>query len=249
MAALETFTVLSNGIASVGVDYVDVGTAPDQAWVYAFVDFVPRLPKGTVIWAPGLDVPMGIQLDTIRGRYDIDGVLRTIIGHIVNEKQTVTVSGSPTSITLTVPYLAGATTASIAMTSNSAAASLVQTRLEALPNVGVGNVFVSGANPWSVNFRNDLAGINIGQMTGTPTGGTAPVVDVDTVDEGTFDNGVKLVANTAVLDLDDLIYDVVFSVPYKTRIIKPFAIAAATVGGGTLDLADKRLHLPPRPTR
>lgn len=249
MAALEFFTVLSSGIASVGVDYVDAGTAPDSAWVYAFVDFVPRLPTGTVIWAPGLDVPMGIQLDTIRGRYDIDGVLRTIIGHMINEKQTISVTGSPTSITLTVPYLAGATTASIAMTSNSAPASLVQTRLEALPNVGVGNVFVSGVNPWSVNFRAGLAGINIGQMTGTPTGGTAPVVHVATVDDGTFDNGVKLVANTAVLDLDDLVYDVVFSVPFKTRIIKPFAIAAPTIGGGTIDLANKALHLPPKPIK
>lgn len=245
MAALEFFTVVSAGIHSVGVDFVDSGTDPDLDFVYAFVDFVPRLPKGTTIWASGLTIPRGVQLDTIRGRYDIDGVLRTIIGHLINEKQTVTVSGSPTSITLTVPYLGGATTASIAMTSNSAAASLVQTRLEALPNVGVGNVFVSGANPWSVNFRAGLAGINIGQMTGTPTGGTAPVVDVDTVDEGTFDNGVKLVANTAVLDKDDLIYDVVFSVPYKTRVINPFAFAAPTVGGATVDLASVN-KLPPK---
>lgn len=248
MAALETFTVVSAGIHSVGVDYVDAGDEPDLDFVYAFVDFVPRLPKGKVVWAPGLDTPRGVQFDTIRARYDIDGVLRTIVGHIVLEKQTVTVSGSPTSITLTVPYLGGATTAPIAMTSNSAAATLVQTRLEALSNVGAGNVFVTGINPWTVNFRGDLAGVNIGQMTGTPTGGTAPVVDVDTVDEGAFANGVKLIANTSVLDLDSLIFDVVFSVPFKTRLINPFAISAPTVGGTVVDLAsvDK---LPPKPIK
>lgn len=246
MAELETFTVVSNGIASIGVDYVDAGVLPDQAWVYAFVDFVPRLPKGTVIWAPGLDVPMGIQLDTIRARYDIDGVLRTIVGHIVNEKQTVTVTGSPTSITLTIP--GWGTTASIAMSANTAAASLVQTRIEAIAGVGAGNVFVSGINPWSVTFVGDLSGTPVPQMTGTPTGGTAPVVDVDTVDEGNAVEGVKLIANTAVLDLDELIYDVQFSVPFKTRTLNPFAIIAPTVADATVDLADC-LKLPPKPKK
>lgn len=253
MAELATFTVVSSGIASVGVDYVDAGVAPDEAWVYAFVDFIPRLPKGTVIWCPGLGTPRGVQLDTIRARYDIDGVLRTIVGHIVNEKQRITVTGSPTSITLT---LSGQTTASIAMTSNSAAASLVQTRLEALSNVGAGNVFVSGINPWTATFVNALAGTPLAQMTGTPTGGTAPVVDVDTVDEGNAVEGVKLIANTPVLadslyalGIEELIYDVSFTVPFKTRTINAFAIAAPHVADVVVDLADMPKHLPPKPAR
>lgn len=247
MAELETFTVVSSGIASVGVDYVDAGTDPDQAWVYAFVDFVPRLPTGTVIWAAGLDTPRGIQLDTIRARYDIDGVLRTIVGHTVDEKQTITVSGSPTSITLTIPTFG--TTASIAMSANTAAASLVQTRLEAIAGIGAGNVFVSGINPWTATFTGDLAGTPMPQMTGTPTGGTAPVVDVDTVDEGNAVTGVKLIANTPVLEMDELIYDVTFSIPFKTRTINAFAIAAPLTADAVVDLADRTLHLPPKPRK
>jgi hypothetical protein len=246
VAELEYFTVLSNGIASVGVDYVDLGDQPDSAWIYAFCDFVPRLPKGTVLWGVGLDTPRGIQLDTIRARFDIDGVLRTIVGSIVNEVQSVTVTGSPTSIVL---HLDGHDTASIAMSSNSAAASLVQTRLEALPNIGAGNVFVSGTNPWSCTFRNALAGTNVAQMTGTPTGGTSPTVEVNTVATGSQNAGVKLVANTAALGLDDdLIYDVVFSVPFRTRVLNPFAFAAPTVAGLTVDLASVE-KLPPKPVK
>jgi hypothetical protein len=242
MASLGYFTVESAGIYSIGVDYVDALTDPDLDFVYAFVDFVPRLPKGTVVWASGLDTPRGIQLDTIRARYDIDGVLRTIVGALVNDKQTITVTGSPTSI---VMHLDGQDTASIAMSANTAAASLVQTRLEALSNVGAGNVFVSGINPWTCTFRNDLSGVDVPEMTGTPTGGTAPTVTVETIDEGSQDSGVKLVANTAVLDLDELIYDVFLTVPFKTRVINPFAIIAPNVAGTTLDLATC-VKLPPK---
>jgi hypothetical protein len=247
MSELEYFTVTCAGIASVNVDYVDLGTQPDSAWVYAFCDFVPRLPKGTVIWCSGLDTPRGIQLDTIRARFDIDGVLRTIVGAIQNEVQEITVTGSPTSI---VMHLDGQDTASIAMSSNTAAASLVQTRLEALSNVGTGNVFVSGTNPWACTFRGDLAGTDMPQMTGTPTGGTSPSVTVETLETGTQDAGVKLVANTPVisdgleaLGIPELIYDVVFSVPFKTRTVNQFAIAAPTVADTTVDLADHTLHL------
>jgi hypothetical protein len=50
----------------------------------------------------------------------------------------------------------------------------------------------------------------------------------------------------------DLLYDVLFTVPdldptRVDRIINPFAIAAPTTGGGTIDLADASLHLPPKP--
>jgi hypothetical protein len=235
MASLEFCTVTSNGIGAIDVDYVDAGTDPDENQVYAFVDFVPRLPKGTVLWCAGLDTPRGIQLDTVRGRFDIDGKLRTIVGHQVNEKQVVTVTGSPTSIVL---HLSGQDTASIAMSANSAAASLVQTRLEALSNVGAGNVFVTGINPWVCFFRGALAGTNLAQMTGTPTGGTAPVVDVDTEDDGNEADGVKLVASTTVISdaiadlnvdgLTELIYDVFLTVPYSDRKLNPFAFVAPT---------------------
>src|SRR5215217_5547460 len=57
-----------------------------------------------------------------------------------NEQQTVTITGTPTGGTFTLTY-AGATTAAIAY---NAAAAAVTTALEALPNIGPGNVLTSG---------------------------------------------------------------------------------------------------------
>ena len=57
-----------------------------------------------------------------------------------NEQQTVTVTGTPTGGTFTLTY-AGATTAAIPFGATSAQ---VVTALEALPNIGAGNVTGSG---------------------------------------------------------------------------------------------------------
>src|SRR3954451_6710120 len=74
----------------------------------------------------------------------------------VNEQQTVTITGTPTGGTFTLTY-AGATTAAIAF---NAAAAAVTTALEALPNIGPGNVLVSGGpgpgTPYVVTFQNAL---------------------------------------------------------------------------------------------
>jgi hypothetical protein len=234
MAALDFFTVTCNGIGAIGVDYVDAGTDPDEHLVYAFVDFVPRVPKGTVIWASGLTPPRGIQLDTVRGRFSPeDGVLRTIIADPTNERQHVVVTGSPTSFILN---LAGNPTASITTAGINNA--LIQTRLEALPNVGAGNVAVTGAYPsFNVQYKGTLANTNLAQMTGTGTGGTTPLVTVTTLDDGDLEAGVKLVANTPILDLDELIWDVVFVIPESDRIINGFGFASPTTTSQTVDLS------------
>jgi hypothetical protein len=86
-----------------------------------------------------------------------------------NEAQTVTEGGSGlTSFTLTY---AGQTTASIAA---AATALTVQQRLEALSNIEVGGVTVTGAagGPYTVTFNNQT---DVAQMTSTPTGGTGTV--------------------------------------------------------------------------
>jgi len=79
MASLAYFTVTGT-LNSVVVDYVDADTHPDIQPVSAMVDFIPRLPQGTVIWSPALVPPQGIVLPPIRARIDSDGVLRTIVG-------------------------------------------------------------------------------------------------------------------------------------------------------------------------
>ena len=178
-----------------------------------------------------------------------------VSGATANEKQTVTVSGSPTSFTLNTS--AGTTNPIVRM----ASASLVQAALQ--NKLGSGEASVSGPSggPWVVEFTGSLAGTNVAQMTGTaiPSGsvnvattvagstgtpytvsfiGTLAATDVaqmtatgatvSTITAGTGDLGVKLVANTALLDLDELIYDVEFDVPESDRILQPFAIMAPT---------------------
>lgn len=159
MPDLEYFTVVSNGIGAIGIDYVDPGDEPDEDKVYAFVDFVPREPPGTVHWLPGLTVPRGIQLDTMRGRYSSeDGKLRTIIGHPTNEKQLVTATATPVTLTYS-----GQPTTPFADTSTPAQ---VQAALEALPALAPGDVYVTGL------MQNEKQTVTVG---GGATGGTFPL--------------------------------------------------------------------------
>lgn len=233
MATLDTFLVTCNGVGEIDVDFVDPNTDPDEHIVYAFVDFIPRLPKGFTIWASGLTPPRGIILNTVRGRFsDQDGKLRTIVGAPQNERQHVVVSGSPTSFTLS---LSGAPTASI--TAAGITNATIKDALEAVPSIGFANIAVTGAYPsFNVQFVGTLATANVAQLTGTTTGGTGAAVTVTTLDEGDGELGVKLIANTAVLDLDDLVYDVKFTIPESETIINGFAIQAPTTAGQTIDL-------------
>lgn len=108
-----------------------------------------------------------------------------------DEVQTVTVSGTPTGGTFTLTY-SGQTTGAIAY---NAAASGVQTALQALSNIGANNVTVTGATggPYTVTFTGSLADEDVAQMTATSSliGGTNPAVTVTTTTAG--------VANTAVV--------------------------------------------------
>lgn len=104
-----------------------------------------------------------------------------------NETQTVTITGTPTGGTFTLTF-DGQTTAAIAF---DAAAAAVETALEALSNVGAGNVAVTGgALPGAavtVEFVGTLAGTDLPQMTADDallTGGTDPTVVVATTVEG-----------------------------------------------------------------
>lgn len=90
----------------------------------------------------------------------------------VNEVQSLTVGGAGlTSFTITY---AGQTTASI---DDAASAGAVQDALEALSNIGGGDVSVTGPDggPWIVEFTGSLAHTNVAAMTTTPTGGTGVV--------------------------------------------------------------------------
>lgn len=102
-----------------------------------------------------------------------------------DEVQTVTEGGlGLTSFTLTY---SAQTTGSIAA---AATAATVQTALEALSNIAVGDVTVTGSagGPYTVTFGGALADTNVAQMTATPTGGTGTVT-VATLTGGGVDGG------------------------------------------------------------
>ena len=142
-----------------------VAPDPDLFTLAAYPDGVP---SGT---------PIGIVTATqMAGPYT---------GDSTDEVQTVTVGGAGlTSFTLTFD---GETTAAI---DDQATAAQVQAALEALDNIGEGNVLVSGSagGPWTVTFRGDMANANQPQMTSTPTGGTGTVT-VATTTAGGADAG------------------------------------------------------------
>lgn len=130
--------------------------APDPA-LFSLANYPNGVPSGT---------PIGVVTAT--------GLYGPYTGDSTDEAQTITEGGSGlTSFTLTY---AGQTTTSI---DDDATAAQVQAALEALSNIGEGNVLVTGGplgtGPFTVTFRGDLANTNVAQMTATPTGGTGTV--------------------------------------------------------------------------
>lgn len=92
-----------------------------------------------------------------------------------DDVQTVTISGSPTGGTFTLTF-GGQTTSGIAY---NAAASAVQSALQALSSIGSGNATVSGPNggPWIVDFTGTLGYASQTLMTANSsglTGGSSP---------------------------------------------------------------------------
>ncbi|WP_280498848.1 hypothetical protein [Nocardia cyriacigeorgica] len=100
-----------------------------------------------------------------------------------NEIQSVALTGTPTGGTFTLAY-GGNSTTGIAY---NAAATAVETALEALPSIGEGNVAVTGTGPWTVTFQGALAETNLPLMTANGaglTGGTDPDVTVTETQAG-----------------------------------------------------------------
>jgi len=133
---------------------------------------------------PGGYVPSGMVL----GQATSSGLWGPYSG-TTDEVQTVTITGGPTGGTFTLTF-SGQTTAAIAY---NATAATVQTALQALSNIGAGNVTVTGnaGGPYTVDFVGTLANTDVAQMTATPsfTGGTSPGVTIATTTAGGADAG------------------------------------------------------------
>lgn len=112
-----------------------------------------------------------------------------------NEVQTITITGTPTGGTFTLTY-AAQTTGAIPY---NATALQVQSALEALSNIGAGDVACSGGplpgTGIAVTFQETLGGTNVAAMTATPslTGGTTPAVVVTETTAGVAGTKVDLV--------------------------------------------------------
>lgn len=112
--------------------------------------------------------------------YSVAGVTTDTFQLLTNAAQTITIQGSPTGGTFTLTY-SGQTTVAIPYTSELPE---IQPPLEALSNIGAGNVLVSGGpgpdTPWVVAFAGDLAAMSIATMGVTSSiTGTAPTVVVE----------------------------------------------------------------------
>lgn len=97
--------------------------------------------------------------------HNLTTTIVTAAVNAVNEVQTVTLNGTPTGGTFTLTY-SGQTTSSIAY---NASAATVDAALEALSNIGAGDVVVTGdaGGPWTVTFATALAATDVAEMTAT----------------------------------------------------------------------------------
>ncbi|HRE02427.1 MAG TPA: hypothetical protein PLV68_14075 [Ilumatobacteraceae bacterium] len=140
----------------------------------------PSITLDISTFTPGVHYPNGyIPSGTALGRLTANGKYGPYSG-TTEEVQSITVGGSGlTSFTLT---FSGQTTSSLAA---AATAEQVQLALEALSNIGAGNITVTGpaGGPWIATFVGGLADTNVAQMTSTPTGGSGTVT-VATVQAG-----------------------------------------------------------------
>ncbi len=106
-------------------------------------------------------------------------------GSPTTEVQTATITGTPTGGPFRLTFN-GSQTATIAY---NAAASAVQSALEALPNISPGDVTVTGGagGPYTITFGGQYLNENVNQITATSalTGGTSPTVNVTTATPGT----------------------------------------------------------------
>jgi hypothetical protein len=102
----------------------------------------------------------------------------------------VTVTGSPTGGTFTLLVAVGTDAPVESGTiAHNAAGSAVDTALEAMPNVGTGNVTVTGSGPYTITFNGALARADVSVTLGTNalTGGSSPsVTSVESANTGGF---------------------------------------------------------------
>lgn len=114
----------------------------------------------------------------------------------VSEVQTLTIGGTPTAGTFTLTFQGG-TTAPITWSNvNATLIAAIDAALEALPNVGTGNVttavgtMTAGIGTATITFAGTLANQDVGLMTATSSlTGTAPTLAIAVTTPGSAAGG------------------------------------------------------------
>ncbi len=218
-----------------GTDVCDDPNAQGE-WGYLLL---PRLEGGIV---GDFEVANGAVNFTITGANTVEGnrwgkgPYPVEMGAGTSEVQRVTITGTPTGGSFTLTY-AGQTTTAIAYNATPAA---VQTALEALSNVGVGDIVVTGGpgpgTPYTLTFANSLAERDVAQLTaaGSFTGGSSPAVAVTTLTPGV--TGVAGTLHQAVSTTAALRLQVVTAAPPVEQrgarpLLNPASPAFTSIGG------------------
>jgi len=151
-------------------------------------------------------LPGGVKIDaTAFTRSDaVNVTINAPGGAAASEVQTVTITGVPTGGAVKLSWV-GQTTTDIPF---NATAAQVQAALEALVNINVGDVVVTGgpgpATAWIVTFGGQFARTDVPQMTAssTLTGGTTPAVAVTTTTPGAI--GAAVAAGSTMITVTAL---------------------------------------------
>lgn len=146
-----------------------------------------------------------------------------------DEVERISTTGTVTAGTFTLTY-SGQTTGNIAY---NATASAVQTALEALSNIAVGDVSCSGGplpgTPVDVTFTGNLAATNVTQMTSTDTlTGGSTSISTTTAGVAAADT-LSLVANLPIVWTTDS----VFSCPLTVDVVR-FLVSNGSGTNGTI---------------
>jgi hypothetical protein len=130
-----------------------------------------------------------------------------------SEVQTITITGAPAGGTFSITY-SGQTTPALAY---NAAPSAVQTALQALSNIGAGNVLVTGTagSSYVLTFAGALANTNVPAVlpVGTFTGGTSPTISAATTTGGAAGQLLSITDDTSgVRDVRAMCFDMITGV-------------------------------------
>jgi len=218
-------------------------------------------------FAESADIATGFIFNTLEisgGRadgFDVsgDGFAKAMsagqpLGGIVNELETVTITGTPSAGTFTLTFN-GETTATIVYNATAAA---VQTALEALPSIEPGDIVAAGGpfpgTAVTLTFTGAYAGQNVVNVTATGsfTGGTTPtiavvqttpgsdtVTDIAAVPAGAVAGNVYLDTTWAGLGATQLLYAYEMGINIGERMERVRPINKSKSSDGVVDMSDQ----------